>query len=89
MAVLRAMSRHAGKLPAFRPVRVDVKLTEAEKARRAELVASFGDVQALPTVGKPLRAQKWFQPDYRTATPKGLVLKSAKVRGNQPRWGVR
>ena len=93
MAILKALSqinREPAKVQ-LRLVREDVRLSADEIERRAAMVAAFksNEIEVLPTIGKPLRAQKWYQPDYRVATPKGLVLKSAVVRGNHKRWAVK
>lgn len=90
MAILRPISALQAQRDnhTIKPLRrVEVKLSAHEIERREFLVRA-AKVKVLPTVGKPLRAQKWYQPDYRVATPKGLVLKSDAVRGVCKRFGV-
>lgn len=88
MAILKPLTkRQAAIIEAAKRVKpIDVKLTELEVTRRAELIASHTNVTVIKSTGKPLKAQKWYQPDYRSATPKGVTLLSDRVRGTQKRW---
>lgn len=92
MAVLKSLSRlqidRNNGVKVIPPVkRVDVQLSDAEKASRHMLVA-YATVKVLPTVGKPLRAQKWYEPDYRSATKKGTEILNPRLRGVSNRWSA-
>lgn len=95
MAVLKPLTRiqraQALHVPAprkasFRPL---FQYDAHVDAYRAHLVANYvGKVTACKTVGKALRCQKWYQADYRSATPKGVTLLSDKLRGLHARFAI-
>lgn len=89
MAILKTV-RRTEKLVLKKPSFVPLFNYDAHvQAYRDHMIANFtGKVTSLKTEGKPLSCQKWYQPDYRSATPKGMVLKSAAVRGLNARWSV-
>lgn len=92
MAILRPMTKMRAERETHVIKRYEpkvVKLSNEEITRRDAMIAAYTNVEHLPKTGKPLRCQKWYQADYRSATPKGMVLKSAKVRGQCERWGVK
>lgn len=79
MAVLKALTATQRRIIAAstKPVRV-------APPKPAEFDVTGHDVTKCKTTGKPLRAQKWYQADYRSFTPKGIVLITRK---GEPRWG--
>ena len=90
MAVFKTRSRmqidRDNGVKVLAPVkRVDVKLSDDEKIAR-EYMVTFATVKVLPTVGKPLKCQKWYQPDYRSATPKGLAIPKPGKPAGLKRW---
>lgn len=98
MAILKSIPRiAASNMPTaialkHRAARERNPADRAAEIELAQIAAAFiangGKVDALPTTGRPLECQKWYQRDYRSATPKGLVLKSAGVRGEFKRFAV-
>jgi hypothetical protein len=91
MAILKTMSRlQREKVKLVKPSFVPLFNYDAQvQAYRDHLIANFtGNVSKVETKGGPLQCQKYYQKDYRCATPKGVVLLSAAVRGNHKRFAV-
>lgn len=80
MAIIKALTRVQ-----IRKIEAAKKPVRIAPPKPAEFDVTGYAVKHCATTGKPLRAQKWYQPDYRMTTPKGLVLKTNK---GLKRWGV-
>jgi hypothetical protein len=59
------------------------------QAYRDHLIANFTGKVNVIRAGRALEAQKFFQRDYRSFTPKGVILVSPRLRGTCQRFGVR
>ena len=90
MAILKTVNRQQEKLKLIKPSFVPMFNYDAHmQAYRDHLIQNFqGKVAKVKVTGKPLRAQKWYQPDYRSATPKGVVLLAPQLRGQTKRFAV-
>ena len=96
MAVLKALTRKQlaiieANTPAPKPRKVmtyDAHVQAFRDHQIAEFMFNGGKVANVKTTGKALEAQKWFQKDYRSATPKGVVLLSARLRGQCARFAA-
>ena len=89
MAILKSVNRRQEKLKLIKPSFVPLFNYDAHmQAYRDHLIAQHTKINHLKIAGKPLRAQKWYQPDYRSATPKGVVLLAPQLRGQTKRFAV-
>jgi hypothetical protein len=99
MAVLRALTKiqrekiEASKKAPRWPTRLityDAHVTAYHNDMIENYVSRHeASIKALEA-GKPLRAQKWYQSDYRSFTPKGVVLiTKPALRGTHARFAVK
>jgi hypothetical protein len=93
MAVLKALTKlQRERIEAAKPapkVRVLINSDAHVQAYRDHLVANFTGKVNVIKAGRALEAQKFFQRDYRSFVPKGVVLVAPKLRGTCQRFGVR
>jgi hypothetical protein len=88
MAVLRTLTKiQREKIEAAKVVKTPPRSLNVYDAHVvAYRLANYtGKVSVIPAK-RALKANKWYQSDYRSFTPKGVVLVSSKLRGTCKRF---
>lgn len=91
MAVLKVIPRIAQGRPTARDLRNGPLFNHDAhvQAYRDHLIANYTGKITECKASKPLKMWHHWQADYRSATPKGVVLLSERVRGIQGRFATK